>query len=102
MWLSISAESRLCAVVMAWKSPVKWRFGRDADLGADLLDLFLLGGARDLDVGLHFGHDGFPLDWAVEGTVLINCACLERRTGAGTFSNPVAAAASTFMQLCFL
>src|SRR5437899_1416878 len=26
MWLSISAESRLWAVVMAWKSPVKWRF----------------------------------------------------------------------------
>ena len=35
--------------------------GRDADLGADLLDLLFLGGARDLDVGLHFGHDDFPL-----------------------------------------
>ncbi|MNT89069.1 hypothetical protein D3C72_2297320 [compost metagenome] len=25
MWLSIMAASRLLAVVMAWKSPVKWR-----------------------------------------------------------------------------
>ena len=33
---------------------------RDAELGADLHDRLLLGGARDLDVGLHFGHDGSP------------------------------------------
>ena len=25
IWLSIIAASRLCALVMAWKSPVKWR-----------------------------------------------------------------------------
>ena len=25
MWLSIIAASRLCAEVIAWKSPVKWR-----------------------------------------------------------------------------
>ncbi|GAA2842231.1 hypothetical protein GCM10010836_39970 [Aminobacter aminovorans] len=32
--------------------------GRNADLGADLLDLLLLRRAGDLDVGLEFGHDG--------------------------------------------
>jgi hypothetical protein len=44
----------------------------NADFLADRLDLFLVGGARDLDVGLHFGHGGFPLDWTVEGTGLIS------------------------------
>ncbi|WP_210199700.1 hypothetical protein, partial [Mesorhizobium sp. WSM3876] len=75
---------------------------RNADLGADLLDLLLLGGARDFDVGLHFGHDGFPLDWAVEGRGSMICACSKRRPDARACSNPVAVAASTFMQISFL
>ena len=49
----------------------KMLFG-DPEPGADLHDRLLLGGARDLDVGLHFGHCGSPDvgNAAVRATVL--------------------------------
>ena len=54
----------------------------DAELGADLHDRLLLGGARDLDVGLHFGHDGSP-DGCGDRNVAVRAdGCCRRLPGA--------------------